>query len=78
MDEQKLAGIGFESERDFLLKASWSLTAPSRIGVDDIHSDTSAMRSEQPLKNGDQHLAIRWPVCHQRGAECSHSGSSPK
>jgi hypothetical protein len=51
MDEQKFSRISFEGKRDFFLKAYWSLTTPSRISVDHIDTDTSAIRSENPLND---------------------------
>ena len=38
--------------------------------MDHIDADASAMRMQQPLKNGDQHLAIGWPVGHEGEPKC--------
>ena len=78
MDEQTIAGISFEGELDLLLEAPWNFATPQEIGVDHVDTDASAMRTQQPLKDGDQHLAIGWPVGHQGEPKCIHSGSSPK
>ena len=78
VDKQAVAGISFECELNSLLEALRNVTAPQEIGMDHIDTDASAMRMQQPLKDGDQHLTIGWPVGHEGETKCLHSGSSPK